>query len=180
MVHPTVVIRREMALERGLCYDEAVLYAQDYKFWADALDCGKLGFLKKPVLIYRVHSGQISKTKTARQAEFSKLARQSLFAHFGVGLTDAEVDELVAFIDDQDFNGFGICPVLRRKCRAAMEAKDYTLFARELSFRALRVGFRCAASNRLGMALGSCEFWRAVLRFWYWPAYCRSLRFAKG
>ncbi len=180
MVHPTMVIRREMALERGLWYDEDFLYAQDHKFWADALDCGKLGFLEKPVLVYRVHSGQISKTKTARQAGFSKLARRDLFAHFGVELTDTEAGELVSFIDDVNFHGFGICTVLRRKCREAMEAKDYSLFARELSFRVFKVGLRCAASKRLGTALRSSEFWGAVLRFWYWPFYRRGLRLAKG
>ena len=180
MVHPTMVIRREMALERGLWYDEDFLYAQDYKFWADALDCGKVGFLEKPVLVYRMHPGQILNTKTGQRPKFSKRARQRAFTHFGVELSDGEADELFSFVDGRDFRGFGICPVLRKKCCAAMGDDVYPLFARELSFRAFKVGMRCISGKRLGMALGSGEFWRAVLRFWYWPFYRKSLQLAKG
>ena len=176
MVHPTMVIRREMALERSLWYDEDFLYAQDYKFWADALACGKVGFLEKPVLVYRIHPGQILNTKSGQRPKFSKRARQRAFAHFGVDLTDDETDELFAFITGRDFHGFDICPVLRRKCRAAMDDNVYSLFARELSFRELKAGLKVISRKRVGVALGSGEFWRAAFRFWYWPFYCRSLR----
>ena len=131
-------------------------------------------------MIYRVHPGQINNTKSAQRPKYSKRARKQAFAHFGVELTDDEIDGLFSFVNDDDLHDFGVCRQLRDKCRNAMQDADYALFERELSFRIFKAGLRCISDKRLGMALGSGEFWRAALRFWYWPFYRKSLQFSKG
>lgn len=179
MVHPTAIIRREMALERGLWYDEDFLYSQDYKLWVDALDRGEIGLLKKPVLIYRVHPGQINNTKSTERPAYSKRARQQAFTHFGVDLTDEEVDGLFFFANDDDAHDFAICRLLKDKCHKAMESDTYILFEREISFRIFKAGMRYISRKHSLRVLACTEFWKALLSFWYWPFYFRSLQFKK-
>ncbi len=175
IVHPTAVIRREMAFERGLWYDEEYLYAQDYKLWVDALNCGEIGLLEKPVLVYRMHPGQIGSTKSAQRPVYSKRARRQAFAYFGVDLSDDEVDRLFSLVDDDELPDFSVCRVLRDKCHNAMESDVYILFEREISFRIFKGGMRWILRKRSLRVLACAEFWKALLSFWYWPFYFRSL-----
>ena len=179
MVHPSMIIRREMALECGLCYDEDYLYAQDYKFWVDALGCGRVGFIKKPVLIYRVHPGQIDNTKKGERPAYSKRARQQAFAHFGVELTSEEAELLFCFVNGQDFSGFRICQILRKKCNESMNSSTFSYFKRELSFRTFKAGVRCICRKQARLALLSGEFWKSAVKFWYWPFYFKSTQLKK-
>ncbi|MDB5132558.1 MAG: epsE 1 [Mucilaginibacter sp.] len=68
--HPTVILRRESIIQKNLSYDERALYAEDYKFWADATVSGlKIANIPQVLLHYRIHPEQISTAKAMQQSK---------------------------------------------------------------------------------------------------------------
>jgi glycosyltransferase involved in cell wall biosynthesis len=68
--HPAAILRRESIIKNNLKFDKQALYAEDYKFWADASISGlKLANIPEVLVKYRVHDAQVSTTKTAQQLE---------------------------------------------------------------------------------------------------------------
>ena len=59
MFHPTVVMRKELALASG-GYRKALLDADDYDLWLRISERSQLANLGKPMLKYRIHSDQVS------------------------------------------------------------------------------------------------------------------------
>ena len=59
ILHPTVVMRKEVALVSG-GYRKAALDAEDYDLWLRMSERSRLANLGKPLLRYRIHSGQVS------------------------------------------------------------------------------------------------------------------------
>lgn len=56
IIHPTVMIRREMLNKFGLRYREEFKYAEDYCLWLEISCCGAIYVIKEVLLKYRVSS----------------------------------------------------------------------------------------------------------------------------
>lgn len=180
MVHPTMVIRREAALLVGLSYDEGQKYAQDYMFWADTLERGDIAFIPEVVLEYRVHSGQISKNKTRDQLTCGSKAQAKMFKKFDITLSETQLSLLSDFVAGTNggsvLDHHEIIRSLREKCYEGMEASQFELFSRELSFRVLKAGLRGLLSGKFIDTLRSVEFWKALISINYWSFYAKALR----
>ncbi|MDD2818517.1 MAG: glycosyltransferase [Candidatus Nanopelagicales bacterium] len=62
LVHPSVMMRRELVLDAG-GYDSRATHAEDYELWLRLAALGELDNLPEPLLRYRIHSQQVSRTK---------------------------------------------------------------------------------------------------------------------
>ena len=180
MVHPTMVIRREAALKVGLRYDETQKYAQDYMFWADALERGSIALIPKVVLNYRVHPGQISKKKSAEQLACASRARAKMFSRLGISLSDEELVMLSDFVVGKggrrlsDYNFFLTSLLVRAK--GELDSPRFELFKRELFFRILKAGLRSMGKDRSFAALRWKYFWKSIRMMDNWPFYIKSMR----
>ena len=67
VAHPSTMFRRELFDRFNIRYDETVKYAQDFKLWVDIAQKFKIVNLAEPLLKYRIHSQQISNTKSKEQ-----------------------------------------------------------------------------------------------------------------
>lgn len=178
MVHPTMVIRTD-AVRNGLRYDEDVLYAQDYMFWCDALSMGDIAQIPAEVLKYRVHQGQISKSKLEDQTRFANVARQRMLSRAGIDLEEGEVGLLSRLVVGGDFlspneTDFLVDRLLKR-ARDALSEEDLLLFKRELSFRVFKNGLREISHGNTISAIKSKSFIKAAASCKNWPFYKSSL-----
>src|SRR6266851_1359493 len=74
MFHPTVVMRKEVALAAG-GYRKALLDADDYDLWLRMSERSRLANLAKTVLQYRIHSEQVSIRNLQHQTQCVLAAR---------------------------------------------------------------------------------------------------------
>lgn len=67
--HPTAMIDRAMLDRHGLRYDETVGPAQDFEFWTRVLEFCEGANLAEPLVLRRLHPGQVSKRSGEEQRE---------------------------------------------------------------------------------------------------------------
>ncbi|MDF2431619.1 MAG: hypothetical protein JWP44_1250 [Mucilaginibacter sp.] len=68
--HPAAILRRELIVKNNLKFDKNALYAEDYKFWADASINGlKLANIPEILLHYRAHKAQVSTSNWESQLQ---------------------------------------------------------------------------------------------------------------
>ncbi|PST83892.1 hypothetical protein C7T94_03865 [Pedobacter yulinensis] len=82
--HPTAIWRKQRLLAHHISYDEHALFVEDYKLWIDCILSGlQFRILPTPVLTYRQHESQITKTRREKQfANFLRIAYLYLQAIF--------------------------------------------------------------------------------------------------
>lgn len=72
IVHPTVMIRKEVLDKKHIRYDEGYRHSQDYRLWEQLKDYGDFLNLKDVLLEYRVSEQQITSTNKTSQCDLSK------------------------------------------------------------------------------------------------------------
>lgn len=65
--HPTIMIRRKVLSDNAIRYLHNYEYAEDYKLFCDLANVGDVVNIAEPLLLYRVHAGQVSALKKASQ-----------------------------------------------------------------------------------------------------------------
>lgn len=63
IVHPSVMIRKNVLIKNNIFYDERFLCSQDYELWSRLKEFGKFHILNDVCLLYRIHDKQISSKK---------------------------------------------------------------------------------------------------------------------
>ncbi|WP_143244776.1 glycosyltransferase family 2 protein, partial [Basilea psittacipulmonis] len=81
MLHPTVLIRPKVFKEFGLKYDD-YKHAEDYKLWFEISKKGKLANLSMPLVEYRVHDTQVSRTYSNEQRNTANRIRKEVWAYY--------------------------------------------------------------------------------------------------
>ena len=90
--HSTAFFNRELLLRYHICYDESLVYAQDYGLWVDISRCGKVFIMDDVLLRRRVHSHQITKEHRDEQVQCEKMTQARLLRELLGSITDEEVD----------------------------------------------------------------------------------------
>lgn len=70
LLHPTIMFRKSAISKYNIKYDEGFSCAQDYELWSRLCGTVKFAIMSEVGLMYRVHDGQISKSKRKKQIEF--------------------------------------------------------------------------------------------------------------
>lgn len=74
-LHPTMILRRNAVVTAGL-YRPACIYAEDYDLWLRLSEVGEMANLQEPLIKFRLHAQQTSKTKRLMQRAATAFARQ--------------------------------------------------------------------------------------------------------
>jgi glycosyltransferase involved in cell wall biosynthesis len=104
--HPSAILRREPIIKNNLRFDKHALYAEDYKFWADASINGlKLANIPEVLVHYRTHEGQVSAKKASEQLQTVKEVKLWYVQHF---FSDLLKTKLQVYTDllDRTINSF--------------------------------------------------------------------------
>lgn len=82
VVHPSVMIRREVFFKYNIRYDEHYRNMEDYKLWYDIMQIGKISNISKPLLFYRISKEQVSTKYKADQMSENKIFRRKIVSTF--------------------------------------------------------------------------------------------------
>lgn len=94
LAHPTVIGKSQ--LFKALQYDVNSDHCEDYDLWVRAIKAGyTLTNVQAPVLMYRVHSNQVSFKHGSQQNETARGARQSMWTHLLPELGGAKQQKLI-------------------------------------------------------------------------------------
>lgn len=92
IAHPTVMLRQQFLKKHGLYYDPACRNAEDYALWIDVAEYGDLANLDEVLLLYRVHSAQITQSAAEGQRYTASLLRLRQLQKMGIEPTMAELE----------------------------------------------------------------------------------------
>lgn len=74
-LHPTMMMRRAAVVSAGL-YRPACIYAEDYDLWLRLAEIGEMANIQEPLIRFRIHPQQTSKTRRLTQRAATAFARQ--------------------------------------------------------------------------------------------------------
>lgn len=96
IAHPTVMVRRE-ALEETGGYNSAARHAEDYELWLRLAARWQVVELTVPLLRYRIHGGQVTRTKAIPAASMAAVgrARRALAEARGESVLSARIRQIV-------------------------------------------------------------------------------------
>lgn len=85
--HPTVMIRNEALKTNKIEYNHEFEPAEDYYMWTQLVKFGKVENISEPLLLYRVHSNQVSSLYAEKQQKIANKIRSLYFVQFFNELT---------------------------------------------------------------------------------------------
>lgn len=101
--HSTAMIRHDLLKEHAITYDERILKSQDYKLWVDLLPYGEISMIDEVLLMYRVHSGQISSNRNT-QLSYAHVVSKELAEQLSGELTDEELEIHYSLLSSEVYN----------------------------------------------------------------------------
>ena len=90
--HPSLMFRKEMFEKHHLQYDENYRYSADYDLLVRSFRCFDVTCMKEVLLIYRIHSHQISTEHQNSQQNYAHQIRLRQLSHLGVQPTNEEIE----------------------------------------------------------------------------------------
>lgn len=111
--HPTAIIRTQVVKDNHIRYNESFKHAEDYKFWVDLAQFGKLANLPEKLLNYRLSESQISIKYNVEQLHKTKVIRCQLIERY---LQDWAISSKLY---DSDF-------LYKYSCKLALEKNNRT------------------------------------------------------
>lgn len=84
LAHPSVMLRKEVLMRHGICYNTDLLPSEDYDLWVRLSRVTKLCNLPIPLLKYRVHPEQISTLKQNRRLEVLRMVQKKQLEFLGI------------------------------------------------------------------------------------------------
>ncbi len=84
IAHPTVILRRDFFVKHKLFYNRDYGVCEDWELWLRVLERGEIAVQPEPLLLYRHHSGSVSKKHLDRLHEKSLVIDQSSLARLGL------------------------------------------------------------------------------------------------
>ena len=90
--HPTIMIRHQVIITHGICYDEAYHQTQDYRLYETLYDLGDFANLPEVLLDYRISDKQISTRLYKRQGSFMQTIRRRMINKWLVRIGFHELD----------------------------------------------------------------------------------------
>jgi glycosyltransferase involved in cell wall biosynthesis len=93
--HPTVMMRADILKLHSLEYRAESEFSEDYRLWSELSKIGALHNIQKPLLQYRVHSGQVSHRKLVAQRRAHVQIAQSNLSMAGLHLTAEKITDLL-------------------------------------------------------------------------------------
>lgn len=101
IIHPSLMMKRDVVSDIGLRYDPYFLKSQDYDFIVRASKRVKISNIDKILLSYRVHYAQTSKLNRHTQKYYGNEIRIRQLVEAGIKLTDKEKALYLKFLNNQ-------------------------------------------------------------------------------
>jgi glycosyltransferase involved in cell wall biosynthesis len=90
--HPSVIFSRDLFVKNKLFYNRAYETAEDYELWVRALEVTQATNLGDVLLVYRIHSHQVSAKNLNRQFLTTQDVHRVLIQNLGIDCSKNELD----------------------------------------------------------------------------------------
>ena len=91
LMHPTVIMRREILVLQNLRYDVQAHHVEDYDLWSRALPLVKFANLSQVLLYFRIHSANTESKHAGTQQQTRLPIYQRLLTGLGIDPTEEEI-----------------------------------------------------------------------------------------
>ena len=91
LAHPALMFRRELVDQGLFQYSDTYRHAEDYHLWSQLLRQARSANLQDCVLMYRLHTKQISSGQSSKQYEVSRQVRKLMLEQAGVPFCDSDL-----------------------------------------------------------------------------------------
>ena len=179
LIHPTMILRRDLLNKNNIKYDPDLLYAQDYMLWIDLCESGNVALQEKVVLFYRIHENQITNKKQQTQARFANYARLKYLKRYRSTFTYDE-SELIGEIANMSlavhwsrYND--VVGLLLDAETAGCQNFNYQVIKKVLYLNIIKSVLHILWKSHCFSYLGWSYFWKALLHVPYWSYYFRNL-----
>ena len=98
IIHPTVIIRKNILNEYHIRFKENYIAAEDYKIWAEISQVSQLHNIPEVLLNYRTHKHQVTATKGSKMDETKTKIIFEKLVSIGVPLLSQDFDILLKFV----------------------------------------------------------------------------------
>lgn len=106
VVHPSVMIRKQVLDEYSIIYDISKEPAEDYDLWIKLISKGKFYNIQEALLKYRFHDSQVSNKRLEQQIKTSIKIKVGLLISHCSGILIDEKRVLEKIIKDKTINDF--------------------------------------------------------------------------
>ena len=86
--HPSIILRKSVLDENNLFYNVQYEKAEDYRMWYDMMKMSKGYNLRKPLIRYRHHAGQVTKVNAKEQKIVVTAMRKVMYDTLNLGTDD--------------------------------------------------------------------------------------------
>lgn len=101
LVHPSVMMRKELFAENDQVYDPRFPHGEDYALWISLLGKTDFSVLAEPLIEYRAHANQVSRQFNTTQRSSVKKAQEAIFNYLGITATEEEKEiHFSLFLED--------------------------------------------------------------------------------
>ena len=92
LAHPTTMYRRDILNKYQIRYNDKIKYVEDYDFWRQIIEHEKLCNISEPLLLYRIHDSNISRSNiTEKNMSLMNIHKQFL-DKIGINATSQELE----------------------------------------------------------------------------------------
>jgi len=92
LIHPSVIIRKEILNKYNLRYNEESQHSEDYELWARCTKCFPITNIKKYLMLYRIHNENISHQHSETQTKNSSLTRIEQLKNLQIKPAEIEIE----------------------------------------------------------------------------------------
>jgi len=100
--HSSVMLRRDLLQKHALQYEQDYYTAEDYRLWYQLSSLTRLHVIEQPLLLYRLHTANISKVRNEQQTINANRVRVDVLAdRFGISLAADEKKVVYTFLSQK-------------------------------------------------------------------------------
>lgn len=98
LMHPTIIMRKDLINTHQLIYDKAYLHAEDFELWTRFAKVTQLSNIAKPLLMYRISKDNITKVAEDNQTQRVSIIK-SIFSKYlkDLDLQNSDTEDLLHF-----------------------------------------------------------------------------------
>lgn len=97
LAHPSVIIRRNVLNTHGLHYKDHYRGREDFELWWQISKVANITNINKPLLMYRIHPGQVTQNYDEHQRHLSRQFIVERMTDVGCHLTPKQVDIISSY-----------------------------------------------------------------------------------
>jgi hypothetical protein len=92
VVHPSLIIRKELLNQQAVKFDSSYKHAEDYELWSRLIFQAQFSAVSKTLFKYRLHSGQVTQKHSGVQVDTGNKIRKNILQHAGFSFTEKDLE----------------------------------------------------------------------------------------